>query len=196
MTTQFTVNAVTSRMVNTKFGAKPVYDLETTIGKVKYGWKDPRKAGIDSGTAIEATINQSKYGAEVVEGTVKVLTGGASPAASTPPPQSRTPSSGGGGYGAASRPFPVPKTSGEMAIIRQNALTNAVNAFQHYLGFSPDNTAAGDLDDYVNQIIEIAYKFAEFTSGQREVAAAEAIVQKSATNDELSSMIEAMRAKV
>lgn len=53
--------------------------------------------------------------------------------------------------------FPIPRTSNEYAIIRQNALTNAVN---YHVG----NSMAFDPE----KVIELAYKFAEFSSGHRE----------------------------
>lgn len=67
--------------------------------------------------------------------------------------------------GVASMAFPIPKASKETAIIRQNALTNAVNAVINYT----DGTPRGSFDEYIDTIISTAYKFAEFSSGQREI---------------------------
>ncbi len=191
--TNFVVNSVEIKPVNTKYGMKNTYTLQTTIGKVKYGWKDPRKAGIDAGTALEAVVNQGQYGAEIVDGTVKVISTG-NPVAATPAPAitGNKPTYGGGGAGAAGRPFPVPKTSGELAIIRQNALTNAVAVINNYGG---ELDAQLTLDEYTDKIIEIAYKFADFTSGQREVAAAKQLEQSlnGTSGSDLNAMIESMR---
>jgi hypothetical protein len=61
--------------------------------------------------------------------------------------------------------FPVPTTHGDMAIIRQNALTNAVNYYNANVGM-PSGLAA---EEAIESIIKMAYKFAEFSSGHREV---------------------------
>lgn len=57
--------------------------------------------------------------------------------------------------------FPVPNTHGDYAIIRQNALTAAVNA-------AGPRSATGSDEEYAERVIKMAYKFAEFTSGHRE----------------------------
>lgn len=69
--------------------------------------------------------------------------------------------------------FPVPELSGEMAIIRQNALTNAVNVVVNKSSvlLGVDKTKA-EREQFLNALVEdilgIAYKFADFSSGHRE----------------------------
>ena len=73
---------------------------------------------------------------------------------STPP--AKAPYSGGGGGGAKFTPkvFPVPADHGDMAIIHQNSLTNALKYFE--LRGDKPTTA---------KVIEQAYEFAAFSSG-------------------------------
>lgn len=106
--------------------------------------------------------------------------------------------SGGGGGGAApapkqaaapksnyvppsARPFPVPKNTGEIAIIRQNALTNAVTMFCNgALEFVPNKEDMKSVDELVEEVIKMAYAFAEFSSGNREVRLAAEMEKKAA----------------
>jgi hypothetical protein len=81
-------------------------------------------------------------------------------------------SSGGGGASTANtgRRFPVPATSPETSIIRQNALTNANAAVHHYMERNAGEvTEPSSVEEYADMVIEVAYKFADFSSGQREV---------------------------
>lgn len=66
--------------------------------------------------------------------------------------------------GSSGKPFPVPLDHGDRSIIRQNALTNARGVLEAY-GVGKWS----DLDDIAEEIIRIAYKFEEYSSGQREV---------------------------
>jgi hypothetical protein len=71
------------------------------------------------------------------------------------------------------RVFPIPELSGEMAIIRQNALTNAVNLinskFSQIVGADKTKAEREQLADaYVEDVLRVAYKFADFSSGHRE----------------------------
>ena len=59
--------------------------------------------------------------------------------------------------------FPVPKDHGDYSIIRQNALTNAVNLYN-----GSEDKKTGITDEDIEFVIKVAYKFAEFSSGHRE----------------------------
>lgn len=61
---------------------------------------------------------------------------------------------GGGGKKWEPKVFPVPPDHGDMAIIHQNSLTNALK-FYELLGKAPD----------VDDVINLAYEFADFSSG-------------------------------
>lgn len=128
---------------------------------------------LEDGTVVNVGFKQPfsigdnvKLNVEEKFGELKLIVGGAA-------------SSGGGGGGdsggGAPAPavkksfesgrntkFPVPETHGDYSIIRQNALTNAVAYFNE------SGSGTKSLDEGVDEIIKIAYKFAEFTSGHRE----------------------------
>lgn len=69
--------------------------------------------------------------------------------------------------------FPIPKANKETAIIRQNALTNAVKACDDY---AEHTGKLLPLDEFIEQVISVAYKFAEFSSGQREIRMSKELV--------------------
>lgn len=88
------------------------------------------------------------------------------------PTQNRAP------YGRNTR-FPVPKDHGDVSIMRQNALTNAVSFLTKRLIDEDASTGEVDnlpLDEAIELIIDTAYKFAEFTTGQREERMAKEIM--------------------
>ena len=79
------------------------------------------------------------------------------------------------GYANLEKSFPVPVDHPDTAIIRQNALTNArefIMTIQHEL-------PSLSTDEIAELIIEYAYKFSEFTTGQREVKLANKVVADS-----------------
>jgi hypothetical protein len=87
-------------------------------------------------------------------------------------PGGAAPSTSSGGSGASTtntgRRFPVPATSPETSIIRQNSLTNANTAVSAYFDCHADKCPES-VEEYLDLVIEAAYKFADFSSGQREV---------------------------
>ena len=138
-------------------GKRPfsVHAIELDGGDViEVGYKQPYRIG------QTVTLNvEFKYGkwAEVKGGAV----GSPSPVP--------TPSVGPSGGSAAAAPmnFPIPKTNKETAIIRQNALTNAVQSVGALL--VNGNLSGMTTDKFAEEVLNMAYKYAEFSSGQREV---------------------------
>jgi hypothetical protein len=158
------IDRIETRVVNTKFGPKTAYTGMLTDGrKLQFNFKNPATLGVTAPATINAEVEEGKYGLEF-----KGLSSGAPSTASTTGLVAKPT-----GAGASGRPFPVPVNSGEMAIIRQNALTNAVNWFNRMPLVTED--ADGNLipppsdADMAERIIAMAYRFAEFSSGQREV---------------------------
>lgn len=128
-------------------------------------------AELDDGTRLKFGFNKPKYavGQRIVGvatpnkfGDLEFSETGAAPPA--PSGGSRPAATGGGG-----RTFPVSLTSPEMSIIRQNALTNANAALDHFITHCTGEYEAPETpEEYGEAVIELAYKFAEFSSGQRE----------------------------
>lgn len=152
---------IKTRSVAGKFGRPgTAYNIVLDDGNsYSAGFKSPPCSAGDK-VQFDVVMNGKYSNADF--NSIEVLGKGAVPAAaSTSYSPSR--SSGGG--------FPVATDSDKYAIIRQNALTNAVATLGR---FTQDNPAATQtLDELVEQIIEVAYKFTDFTSGQREVKAVE-----------------------
>jgi hypothetical protein len=116
------VENITSRTVNTKFGPKPSYTITCDGGTYGFGFKKPT---FNIGDEINFDFENTKYGNQVLHETLVLVSssGGTSAPTGTPPAR--------GGYassrpsGMASRPFPIPDTHGDRAIVRQNALGHA-----------------------------------------------------------------------
>jgi hypothetical protein len=145
------------------------------------------RAELDDGRVIKFGFNKPKYtvGQRIVGSAVPnrfgdlefVEGGGEAPSASTGSrPSAPAPAPTG-------RTFPVPPTSPETSIIRQNALTNANAAVAHYFEtvWQNNDSEPAELprtcEDYVELVIQTAYKFTEFSSGQREVKRVKAMTE-------------------
>ena len=79
---------------------------------------------------------------------------------------------GGGSPPTASAPaaFPTPLNSKEMSICRQSALKAAVDVFNVVGGATTRNLFDDKvLDEVAEQVIKLAYKFTDFSTGHREV---------------------------
>ena len=148
---------ITAKSTGKKFR---VHYVELDGGEVvNVGFQNPYTVGAKVSLDVE-----EKYGE------LKLTKAGSSGAASNGGDAAKAPSGGGGRTPPSGRPFPVPKTSGELAIIRQNALTNAVTMFCNgALEFVPNKDEMKSVDELIEEVIKMAYAFADFSSGQREV---------------------------
>lgn len=159
---------ITAKATGKKFR---VHYIELDGGEVvNVGFKNPYEVGHKVSLDVE-----EKYGELKATGN---STGSGSSSGNA---SGSSDSKGSGGYrgGASGRPFPVPKTSGELAIIRQNALTNAVTMFCNgALEFVPNKDDMKSVDELIEEVIKMAYAFAEFSSGQREVKLASVMEEK------------------
>jgi hypothetical protein len=162
----FTVGQINAREVNTKRGLAKAYDLIATDG-TKYGFafQDPAKRGISVGTTVSGLATPGTYGLSLDPKTVSVgaTVAGAEVSTTSGDTTPRYESRG-------AKVFPLPPTHGDTAIIRQNALTNAVATVADYVATQPTEKWP-DLDTWSDMVINVAYKYAEFSSGQREVKA-------------------------
>lgn len=146
------------RQVTTKFGEKTSYSIQINGEWYSAGFKP---CPYNEGDTVSANFEMN--------GSYKNITGygaapasagsGAAPAPSAPAPR------------ATGKQFPVPSDHPDRAIIRQNALAHATKLVVE--GTSADMP---DLDGAAERIIELAYKFEAYATGQREVEAAERLV--------------------
>lgn len=103
------------------------------------------------------------------------------------------PAAGAGRY--SEKVFPVPKTHGDRSIIRQNALTNARELVSILL---TDSDKLSD-EDIANRVITMAYRFEEYSSGDRELNMAKASAakkRKAAEEDDGDETLNAVRGAI
>jgi len=173
------VKGVYSKPVTTRFGQKNVWDLLLDDGNYyKHGFKKPP---VEAGDSVTITYEVGKYGNEV-----KSLSGATVGASSPLPVEVNGPINKVTSYPIKnSRPFPVPFDSGERAIIRQNSLTNARELVIDVLAYGDESSTelndTGKWDAITDRILYIAYKFEEYSSGDREAKAVDAILDKNKT---------------
>ena len=163
-----TVDSVSDKVITSKAGKrfKVHYVIMDDGSEVNVGFKQP----FNVGQYVTLDVEQ-KYGELKMLSTSNGNAQTVSKQAPTTGTSARTP--------VSSRPFPIPKTSGEMAIIRQNALTNAVTMFCNgALEFVPGKDEMKSTDELIEEVLKMAYKFAEFSSGQREVALASNLAER------------------
>lgn len=183
----FTVSNIESGVANTKYGVKPTYTLvaQETGEKYRLGFTNPAKLGIAVGTVVNGSVSVTKYGTDLDAKTVRiggsVVPAAASPVSSVPGPARKA---------FAEKVFPVPLTHGDMAIIRQNALTNAVSTVADFIA-----TQQADkwptLEVWTDMVINTAYKYSKFSSGQRETDALEKLQKAGVEATEIHTAMEA-----
>jgi hypothetical protein len=130
---------------------------------VEVGYKQPYRVGEYFNRAVETKYGKLKDMGPAVAGDSEL--------GSSPPATPGRPAAVGAPTG---RTFPVSQESPEMSIIRQNALTNAREVVMAAYERGPINgQAKADrqqmLDTIAEDVLYLAYKFADFSSGQREV---------------------------
>jgi hypothetical protein len=133
---------------------------------IEVGFKQPYSVGLYFNRDVEIKYGKLKDVGPAVAGAPEM---GSVPSPSRSPSPAATPTGG--------RTFPVGRESPEMSIIRQNALTNAREVVcgsyaKDLTGMGTKDERRQHLDAVVEDILYVAYKFADFSSGQREVARA------------------------
>lgn len=180
------VQGVYSKDVTTKFGNKKVWDIKLDDGQFyKNGFKKPI-AEIGDTVFIEYTPD--KYGNTIIS-----LIRGAATTVALGPQQLNAepvkPAASPTQYNKGNKPFPVPSDHGDRSIIRQNSLTNARELVctvalrgKDTLGESKMwSDTQKQLETLSDEIIKIAYKFEEYSSGDREVKAVDALMNSEAS---------------
>lgn len=171
-----TVVGIYDKDVKTKFGMKKVYDVKLDNGEFyKNGFKAPL---VSLGDVVTVEYESGKYGKDIKALHTSALTGNTYTVANNPVSKKETVSVAR--YPTNQKVFPVPNDHGDRSIIRQNSLTNARELLCHVYNDIPiknDDT----INAIVNKIIEVAYKFEEYSSGDREVKAADEIINKNKT---------------
>jgi hypothetical protein len=173
--TGVTVEEVSTKEVNTKFGPKPTFSFKAGGQWYKTGFTRP---AVKVGDTVDIEYTEGKYGKDVnAKGGIVVTGAGAAP---VPAPRAAAPS-GGGGYGSKGV-FPIPALDGQRSIVRQNALTNAREALTAMLVASKRTALTEEeLKVFVMAVIDVAKRFEAYTAGDMDMEAAKAAVDKELT---------------
>lgn len=154
-----TVESISTKDVNTKFGTKPTFSMKVNGTWIKCGFKDP---GVQVGYEVEFDGISGTYGVETKS--VNVLKKGGGTLA---PAKEASVSAPKAVYGG-SKVFPIPALHGDRAIVRQNALARATDLYIAARGGKPFELEGGNLDF----VISLARKFEAYTAGDLDMAEA------------------------
>ena len=160
------VEEVSTKQVNTKFGAKPTYSMKINGTWIKCGFKDP---GVQAGYDVEFDGVSGTYGVETKA--VKILSRSAATAAvtsSAPAPVTAAAPKAAYSSGYKEKVFPIPALHGDRAIVRQNALARATDLYIAARGSKPFELEVSTLD----LVIAFARKFEAYTAGDLDMAEA------------------------
>lgn len=148
----YTVEAVSSKEVTTKYGAKPVYSFKAGGVWYKCGFKNPL---IAEGNVVEFTFTAGAYGNDVNMDSFKKVSGPPATSSARPTP----------GFSSGKGVFPIPPLDGQRSIVRQNSLTNAVSLLK-------ENSKTLPIDELADQCIALARKFEAYSCGDVDLASA------------------------
>ena len=158
----YTIEDITQKEVNTKFGPKPAFTVMANGERFSYGFKKPT---FKIGDTVDFQFTENTYGKNVDLTSVRLLAKGeGAPAPTAPIVGASKPS-----YGPPAKVFPIPLLHGDRAIVRQNSITNAVKVVCDTLG----ETATKTPEELAEKAIEIARMFEAYSCGDLDMAAAE-----------------------
>ena len=172
----YVVENITTKNVNTKFGMKPAYSIKANGEWFSVGFNKPK---FNVGDTVDFMYEEGSYGKQVDSKTIRVLSKGSGASAPTTASSVDSPSTGvapARSFGPPAKVFPVPLMHGDRSIIRQNALTNAREAFADLVKFNRDagvNPTTMMADEYAKYILDMARMFEEYSAGDIERRAAE-----------------------
>lgn len=155
----YTVENITEKTVNTKFGPKKAFSIKANGEWYGYGFKKP---AFSIGDEVDFQFSETAYGKQVDDKSVRTLSKAPAPA---PAPAKA--------YGAPAKVFPIPPLHGDRAIVRQNSITNATKMVTELLVANKAKMDAFSMSETADLIVNIARKFEEYSCGDIEAIAAE-----------------------
>lgn len=159
---QGTIIGFDSEMI-TPNGKKPFTVHKVNIDGTWYecGYKKPTGFGPGDVVSFDA---EKKYGKMSLTTQLSRAGGGGVVDGGAATPKAAPAQRGGYGGGVA-KEFPVPMFHPDRSIIRQNALAHATKLYCDAVS----GHTISDLDEAAERIIQLAYKFEDYATGQREV---------------------------
>lgn len=171
------ITAVFTQPRNTRFGLRPVTFVTINGENYQLGFG---KHSVKVGDSVGFEVEDKGYGPEAKKGSLTILgvPTGAAPVAATPAVAAYSggaPKSGGKSSGV----FPIPALSGERAIIRQNALTQAREVVLKTMPVVSEvgRSPAHANDVLTEEIIRLARRFEAYAAGDTDMAEAKAEVK-------------------
>lgn len=162
----YVVQEISSKIVTTKYGPKPAYNIVANGETFGYGFKKPT---VNVGDTIDFKYTENSYGKNIDATSLQMISKGDgvtlpefTPHAAVPiaaPAPART-------FGPPAKVFPIPPLHGDRAIVRQNALTNAREAVMK-LDPTPEND-----ERLARRIIAMARMFEAYSCGDLDLAEA------------------------
>lgn len=145
-----------------------VLGLSGTTYKVEWKSNPLPTVGEHVSCEVSDTINFGKYQLISRGASVGGPRGGSSPPVTGVPGNKPSVATGG---------FPIASDSHQQSIIRQNSLGHAVNLVDknHAIFFGEGDITA---DEMIKRVVEVAFAFAEFSSGKLEVDVSASLAEK------------------
>ena len=181
------VTDITAIHRTTKFGVKPVYNLNIDGAQYSNGFNKPP---CNVGDTVEFEFTSGKYGNEIQKGSLMAKGSGTSTPGSAPTPTAAAPART---YGPPTKPFPIPALHGDRAIVRQNALTNARELFtQCCLDDTLLVEGVAEILKHADAVIAIARRFEAYSCGDMDLEAAnKAVEEEKAVTSKKSAALKA-----
>ncbi len=167
------IDSITTQTVNTKNGPKPVYHAQIMGHDVNLGFKTE----CVEGQQVVLNVEHKYGGYQLIQGQP----------VGTPTPVGQFVAAPNAPASAAPAPvrqvkaaFPVDPNTKDTSIIRQSSLNRAIESVHQLMDDSV--LVFGNESDYQEKVLEFAYFYTDFGTGQREVKAAAAQAAYAATN--------------
>jgi hypothetical protein len=158
------IDSIYNKQVTTKFGPKAVYHAMVNGHDVNLGFKTNHVEG----ETVRLNVEHKYGGYQLIQGN------GAGSTATPRPSQQDTPAAAAPPATRSKGPaFPVDTNTKDISIIRQSSLNRAMEAMDILM--ASEIIAPKTVEEFNKQVLAIAYEYADFGSGQREVKQAAAI---------------------
>lgn len=155
------IDNIYTKTVSTRFGDKEVYHAVVNGNDINLGFK----CDYVEGETVTLNVEHKYGGYQLVQtGTKASGSTGGSPAPASNAPTGSKPSAPA---------FPINKNTKDISIIRQSSLNRAIEAVSVMM--KEGYVIVSNEQEYLDKVLEVAYMFTDFGSGQREVKQAEAM---------------------
>lgn len=172
------ITAINSEPRNTKYGTRNVHYIVVNGERYQLGFG---KIEVKAGDLVDFDEGDKGYGKEVTKGSLVVLGAAVTPGVANTSVAAVVDYSAPAPRGKGDRVFPIPALSGERAIIRQNALTQAREMVVANSLADTKHQSEITLFKFADTVIALARKFEAYAAGDLDMDAAKTEVEKSVT---------------